>query len=123
MELTIEPELYMPSIDSLGNYVDKIPSCKNGLTCPCGSRKEQSYTKSSFSLHIKTKTHQKWLSNLNLNKSNHYIECVKLTDLVENQRLIIAERERRLAEKDATIAYLTKQLNKEQDVATANLLD
>ena len=25
MELTLEPELYSPSVDEFGNYIDKIP--------------------------------------------------------------------------------------------------
>ena len=75
MELATEPDLYSPSIDSLGNYIDKIPSfnnIKHGLRCPCGSRKDKVYdTYSTFSAHTKTKTHQKWLNDLNLNKANH----------------------------------------------------
>lgn len=52
MELAIEPDIYSPSVDEKGNYIDKIPSfslIKNGLLCPCGSRKDKYYqSHSSF---------------------------------------------------------------------------
>ena len=74
MELTTEPDIYSPSIDEKGNYIDKIPAfhiIKKGLICPCASRKDKFYESySSFSSHIKTKNHQKWLTNINLNNSN-----------------------------------------------------
>jgi len=65
MELVVEPDIYMPSIDELGNYVDKIPSCKKGLTCPCGSRKDKVYERplcfqiSSFTSSNKQKEDEK----------------------------------------------------------------
>lgn len=114
MELVTEPDLYMPSIDNIGNYIDKIPSfnnLKHGIRCPCGSRKDKTYdTYGVFSTHIKTKSHQKWLSNLNLNKSNYYIENENLKTTLHNQRLIIAKLEKEVQNKLMTIDYLTKQL-------------
>jgi len=114
MELVTEPDLYMPSIDNLGNYIDKIPSfnnLKNGIRCPCGSRKDKTYdTYGVFSGHIKTKAHQKWLSNLNLNKANYYIENENLKTTLHNQRLIIAKLEKEVQNKIMTIDYLTQQL-------------
>ena len=115
MEISLEPELYQPSIDELGNFIDKIPSIlilKNGIRCPCGSRKDKTYNTSSvFSNHIKTKTHQKWLSDLNINKANFYIENENLKDTVQNQKLIISKLEKELQNKNMTIDYLTKQLS------------
>lgn len=114
MELIIEPDTYSPSIDDLGNYIDKLPSfnnLKHGIRCPCGSRKDKAYESHSvFSQHIKTKTHQKWLSTLNLNKANYYIESEKLSETVHNQRLIIAKLEKDNNTKSMTINYLTYQL-------------
>ena len=46
MELVVESDVYSPSIDENGNYIDKIPSfslIKKGLLCPCGSRKDKTY--------------------------------------------------------------------------------
>jgi hypothetical protein len=114
MELVTEPDLYMPSIDNIGNYIDKIPSfnnLKHGIRCPCGSRKDKTYdTHGVFSTHIKTKTHQKWLNNLNLNKANYYIENENLKTTLHNQRLIIAKLEKEIQNKIMTIDYLTQQL-------------
>jgi hypothetical protein len=125
MELVIEPDIYSPSIDENGNYVDNPTiKFKKGLTCPCGSRKDKVYeTNSMFSAHIKTKTHQKWLADLNLNKANHYIENEKLKETIQTQKLIIAKMEKEINNKNMTISYLTIQLNKEKPVSVENLLD
>lgn len=115
MELIVEPEVYAPSIDEIGNYIDKIPTfntIKHGIRCPCGSRKDKTFdTSSTFSAHIKTKTHHKWLINLNLNKANFYIENETLKNTVQNQRLVIAKLDRDLQNKIMTIDYLTQQLS------------
>jgi hypothetical protein len=123
MELVVEPDMYMPSVDELGNYVDKCPTFKKGLMCACGSRKDKVYeTSAVFSAHIKTKTHQNWLQNLNLNKANHYIEKEKLKETVQNQRLIIARSETEIHNLRQTITYLTAQLQKPA-APTKNLLE
>jgi hypothetical protein len=133
MELVLEPDIYSPSIDEMGNYIDKVPSfniIKKGLLCPCGSRKDKFYeSHTSFMSHIKTKNHQKWLSNLNLNKINYYIENEKLQETIQNQRLIIAKLEKDVNTKIMTIDYLSQQLttntntNNKNLVKTINLLD
>ncbi len=120
MELIVEPEIYSPSVDTAGNYVDVVPpttTLKNGIKCPCGgSRKNQSYnTASLFSKHSKSVTHQKWLENLNNNKSNFYVETITLRKTVENQRLIIAEKDKQMSGKDLIIQCLTEQLEREKN--------
>lgn len=113
MELVTEPEMYTPSIDSVGNYIDQIPNIKYGIgiRCSCGSRRDKIYdTYSIFSTHTKTKTHQKWLCNLNLNKANYYVENENLKTTIQNQRMIIAKMDKDLQNKSMTIDYLTQQL-------------
>ena len=61
-------------------------------------------------VHIKTKTHQKWLSDLNTNKMNFYTECEKLKEVVNSQKIIIAKMENELNIKIKTIDYLSQQL-------------
>jgi len=116
MDLITESDVYSPSISDNGNYINKIPSfnnIKNGLRCPCGSRKDKTYDSHSiFATHIKTKCHQNWLNNLNLNRSNYYTENVKLNDLVHNQRLIIGKLEKDLQNKSIIIDCLIQQMNK-----------
>lgn len=121
MELSLESDIYEPNIDECGNYNDHIPPSskfKNGFRCPCGARKEHIFdNRSSFGTHIKTKTHQKWLSELNTNKMNFYTETEKLKELVNSQKLIIARLEKEVNIKLKTIDYLTQQLmNKEANI-------
>lgn len=114
MELALDSDIYCPSVDLVGNYVDKNPSfvnIKNGLRCPCGSRKDKTYdTCSNFSIHTKSKTHQKWLANLNLNKTNYFVENVSLKETINNQKHIISKLEKDLQTRTMTVDYLTKQL-------------
>lgn len=125
MDITITPDTYAPSVDDSGNYVDNIPVIKNGLFCPCGSRKDKTYENATkFATHIKSKTHQKWLTNLNQNKANYYVEMLKNKELIENQRKIITQLENQLHKKTLTIDYLTEQLtNKTMHKECIDLLD
>lgn len=126
MDLVIESDIYEPNIDDEGNYDDYIPSSikfKNGLRCPCGARKDHIFdTRISFSYHIKTKTHQKWLSNLNKNKINFYKDCEKLKEVVNSQKLIIAKLEKDINTKLKTIDYLTQQLMNNETNNSIDLL-
>jgi hypothetical protein len=119
MDIATQPDIYTPSIDECNNYVDNKPSfniLKNGLLCPCGSRKDKTFhTNSNFSSHIKTKIHQKWLLELNMNKANYYVENEKNKEIIQNQKLIIAKLEKDINVKIMTIDYLTHQLNNQQN--------
>ena len=121
MELVVEPDIYSPSIDDKGNYIDRIPSfniIKKGLLCPCGSRKDKIYeTHAVFTSHIKTKSHQSWLITLNFNKANYYVENEKLKETLQNQKLIIAKLEKDVHNKIMTIDYLTQQLNQISNIS------
>ena len=76
-----------------------------------GSRKDKVYeTYSIFSQHVKSKAHQKWLQNLNLNKANYYIENEELKTTVQQQRMVIAKLEKEVQNKMMTIDFLTQQL-------------
>lgn len=126
MDLTVESDIYEPNIIDNGDYDDYIPPSskfKNGLRCPCGARKDHVFdTRTSFSGHIKTKTHQKWLSDLNRNKTNYYTECEKLKEVVSSQKLIIARLEREINTKLKTIDYLTQQLMNKENNSVVDLL-
>jgi len=126
MDLALEPEIYTPSIDYNGNYIDKIPSViyfKNGLRCSCGSRKDKVYDCANyFSTHIKTKTHQKWLADMNINKMNYYTENFQLKDTINNQKLIIARLEKEIIVKSKTIDLLTQQIIYKETNIVSDLL-
>lgn len=122
MDLSVTPDTYTPSVDRNGEYIDNKPQIKYGIYCLCGSRKDKIYeNQASFAIHIQTKTHQKWLTSLNQNKANYYVEMVRHKELVENQRKIIAQLENQLSKKNLTIDYLTAQLTKTAPLG--NLLD
>lgn len=127
MNLSLESDIYEPNIDNDGNYIDYLPSSSkftNGLRCPCGARKDHIFdSRSSFAGHIKTKTHQKWLADLNTNKMNFYSECEKLKELVKSQQIIIVKLEKEVNTKLKTIDYLTQQLmSKESENNVTDLL-
>jgi len=112
MELVELPDTYAPSIDENGNYTDKI-HFKKPIMCPCGAKKDKTYeTRTMFSAHVKSKTHLKWIADLNLNKSNFFAENQQLKETINNQRLIIAKMEKDIQHKIMTIDYLTLQLHK-----------
>ena len=114
MDLIIESDIYEPCVNDNGNYSDYVPSSnkfKNGLRCPCGTRKEHIFdSRQSFSSHIKTKTHIKWIIDLNANKMNFYTENIKLNETLNNQKLIIAKLQRENDEHIKLIAQLAKKI-------------
>ena len=116
--------MYMPSMDSSGNYIDNIKCVKKGVYCPCGSRKDKLYESSSvFSVHTKSKCHQKWLSGLNTNKANYVVENHKLVEVITNQRLIIAKLDKDNTNRLMIIELLTQQLSAKTNIPVNNLLD
>jgi hypothetical protein len=129
MELTNQSDVYTPGMDNMGNYVDKIPlftTLNNGIRCPCGSRKDKVYFgQRVFVSHTKTKCHQLWLENLNLNKINYFVQNEELKQTISNQKIIIAKFEKDLQNTRMTIDYLTQQLIKKPDnqYTSVNLLD
>jgi hypothetical protein len=126
MDISIIPDTYIPSVNDSGNYIDNIPIIRNGLYCPCGSRKDKIYENTTkFANHIKSKSHQKWLMIMNENKANYYAEMLKNKELVENQRKIIAQLENQLKKKTLTIDYLMEELTnkKIQEISNIDLFD
>ena len=126
MDIALTPDIYTPSIDDNGNYIDNIPTIKNGITCDCGARKDKVYENGpKFATHIKSQKHQKWLMLLNQNKANYYVESIKNKEVLESQKKIIARLENQLQTKSMTIDYLTKQLsdNNKQTDRSVNLID
>ena len=127
MNLSLESDIYEPNTNDDGNYEDCLPRSskfKNGLRCPCGSRKDHIFdSRQSFSSHIKTKSHLKWLSELNKNKMNFFTECEKLKEIVSSQKLIIARLEKEVSNYTNSILKLVQQLpNKEHENSTEELM-
>ena len=119
MDLVTEPDIYEPTINENGNYVDYLPPSskfQNGLRCPCCSRKEHVFdNRQCFSTHSKTKKHQKWLTNLNADKMNYYKENIKLNETIGNQKIIIAKLQKDNDDYARLIAHLTKKIEFKDD--------
>lgn len=118
MTLATEPDMYSPNIDENGNYTDKLPSFNsdalaNGIRCPCGTRKDKVYLSANlFAAHCKSKTHEKWVNDLNTNKMNFFTENQKLRDIIRAQKIMIGKMELDISSKNVTIGYLTQELTK-----------
>jgi hypothetical protein len=110
MNLVLTPDTYAPSIDKDGNYIDGKPLCRMGILCPCSVSGKVYDSISKFTTHTKSKRHKKWIEDLNWNKANHYIDLLKMKELVENQRQIITKMDNQMQNKVLTIDYLTKQI-------------
>jgi len=114
MDLALDSDIYEPIMDEKGNFIDYLPPSskfKNGLRCACGSRKEHVFdSRQSFSIHSKTKTHIKWLTDLNNNKMNYFSENIKLNETISNQKMIIAKLQRENDECNKLIVHLTKKM-------------
>ena len=113
MDLAIDSDIYEPLMDEKNNYIDYLPPSskfKNGLRCPCGTRKEHVFdNRQSFTIHCKTKTHQKWLLDINNNKLNYFSENIKLNETIASQKIIIAKLQREKDEQNELIVHLIKK--------------
>lgn len=97
MDIAIEPEYYAPSVDEQSNFIDNVPPIvPPGIRCPCNKKLYE--TRTQFTAHIKTKMHQKWLSDLNINRGNLYTESLKKDEIIEMQKKIIAEQSNVIAQ-------------------------
>jgi len=119
MDLVVESDIYEPTINEIGNYVDYLPPSskfQNGLRCPCGSRTEHIFeNRQCFATHSKTKKHQKWLTDLNANKMNYYTENIKLNETIGTQKIIIAKLQKENDDYAKLIAHLTKKIEFKED--------
>lgn len=126
MDISLDSDIYEPNTDDKGSYVDFLPPSskfKNGLRCPCGARKDHVFdSRTSFAVHIKSKTHQKWLSDLNANKMNYFTECEKLKEVVNSQKIIIARLEKEINTHKQTIISLAQQLSSKHSDSSVDLL-
>ena len=78
--------------------------------------------KQGFSIHIKTKTHQKWLLDLNTNKINYFTENIQLKDIINTQKIIIAKLQRENDENINLIVHLTKKIEFKDNNIVIDLL-
>jgi hypothetical protein len=115
MEKKTMVDIYTPTVDKNGNYIDSIPYFSNlphGISCPCGTRKDKVYiSRPKFSSHTESFGHILWLEKLNANKTNYFVECERHLQTIKDQSIILCKQNNDIINKDLTIVYLTKQLN------------
>ncbi len=116
MEITTTPDVYEPSIDESGNYVDNIPKFdntrkNNGIRCLCANRDKVFYKRMNFKAHTETKNHQEWLIGLTRSKTNHMVELKKACELIDQQKLIIVQQSQQISQKDQEIAHLYQTIS------------
>jgi len=122
--ISVTPDIYCPSINENGKYIDFIPNFKDGgYYCECGSRKNKIYnTKNSLKQHFKTLKHIEWLKTMNNNKVNYYKENIELKETIKSQQIILTQLSNELSKK--TLDYENFIKNYEShSVKTANLVD
>jgi hypothetical protein len=126
--LALEPDVYVPSIDLNGNYVDVVPPfvmLTSGLRCVCGTATIFP-TAAKFKTHTRSQRHVKWLVGVNANRGNLLTENAAQKKLIIEQRLILARLENDVRSKSVTIDCLSRQIASTQDQNTrvaVNLLD
>jgi len=99
MNIDLRPETYQPSMNEDGGYIDSMPNFKNitnGVICPCSTSEKVFLSRISFSTHMKSKRHTKWLSEINNNRRNYVVENANLKETVKYQRIIIANYEKEI---------------------------
>ncbi len=111
------PDVYQPSIDeTTGDYIDKLPQSHEfiptGIKCPCTNKNYLSRQKMLD--HVKTRIHKEFINELNKNRANHLVECHKLRELVDSQKLIIAKMEIEISKKKNTIDCLLAEIVKQK---------
>ena len=127
MDIALQPEVYKPSLDNNGNYIDSLLSfnLEMGIVCPCMPGKDRVFkNKTKFNYHKKTQTHQRWLEKINTEKNNLFVENIKLKELVETQKKLLAQFDIEIMKKNAIIEFLSsKTKSGELKHETINLID
>lgn len=134
-ELATQPFQYEPSVGENNLYVDRDPprsTFTRGVRCGCGST-TLFQSLSNFKQHRGTGIHVKWMETLNNNKNNHLTELLQLRDIVKQQQVLIAERDKKIIEleqkihcRETTIKTLSSILSNPSNLPAeepVNLLD
>lgn len=124
-------DIYAPGVNDQGQYIDKMPifaKLPDGIRCECGSRREKVFiNQSTFSAHLRTKTHKQWIESLNNQQPNFFKENREMAQTIRNQQLIITRLGNELSEEKIANNYLVKRCNELLNANTNqnqnNLLD
>jgi hypothetical protein len=131
MELATTAEIYQPTVDDDGNYVDIVPKFDSvrkecGIRCPCAqgltheyaNRGKTFYERANLYAHTKSKYHQDWLAGLNREKTNHLSKLHVVSELVDQQKIIIAQQAQVISQRDQVISQKDQEIKKLLDMIT-----
>ena len=121
MDIVVEPDVYVPTINDQGQYIDT--TIHSPVRCLCGSRKDKIYSIPQFSAHKHTKTHQSWLHLLNVERFNYYLTSRQLKETVDQQQRILVRLEDEVHRKTTHITQLEYKIKELSTPITSNLLD
>jgi hypothetical protein len=125
-ETALTPDTYAPNVGENGKYCDNSSSINfnnnsPGIKCGCGSRTVFK-NKQSLTQHWKRPIHKRWLKELDNESKNHFRELQKAKELITNQQLLIAQRDKRIMELERTISTITIRQNTIESVSVGDLL-
>jgi len=106
--LATQSSIYEPVLNGDDVYVDKVPSThilQSGIHCNCSKRNTIFKTREQLKHHFRSHSHTAWLETCNNNKHNHLTENSQLTELVAQQRLLIAERDKKILQLENQIRH------------------
>ena len=88
-ELATIAELYTPSVNNEGRYVDSVPvNIHHGIRCSCGSNTVFK-SRPSFTTHTTSRRHVEWLERINNDQRNYLAENIRLTEQITQQRRLV----------------------------------
>jgi hypothetical protein len=114
-DISLIPDTYEATINEYGFFCDEIPCydvLSKGIKCRCDSKNTIFKIASKLKIHFNSVKHREWLNNLNKNRNNIIVDNIKNSELIINQRLIIANLEKEIIKKDVIIQFLTSELKK-----------
>jgi hypothetical protein len=106
---TYTSDVYQPSMDREGNYIDSYVNLSHFSKCGCGSKNNFTNTQ-SFKIHFKSEIHKRWIEYLNHEKENHYAELMKYKKLNKQQQLVIQQQQDIMTTNDVKLEQYSKKL-------------
>lgn len=101
-------DVYHPTTDSDGNYVDSYVNLNHFSKCGCGS--STPFTAKTFKTHFTTERHKKWLDYLNHERANHYSELTKYKKLNKQQQMVIQQQQDMITTNDIKLEQYSKKV-------------
>jgi hypothetical protein len=106
--LNYTSDVYHPTTNSEGNYVDSHVNLNHFSKCGCGSSNH--FTSKTFKTHFTSDRHKKWIDYLNSEKTNHYSELVKYKKLNKQQQMVIQQQQDMITTNEIKLEQYSKKV-------------